>query len=77
MGNTVVGIFLLFLACYFGFKLKQNRGRLYLNDLLTSIGGGSFFEIVKGYFFDTFYLILCIGSGWGAFVFFSKEGFIK
>ncbi len=77
MGDTVFGIFFSFLVLFFGFKLKQNRGRLYLNDLLTSIGGGSFLTIIKGYFFDLIYLILCIGCGWGAFVFLSKAGIIK
>lgn len=77
MGDLILALLLSLLTCYFAFKLKQNRGRLFLNDFFTSIGYGSFFVIVIGYIFDFIYLVLCIASGWGALFYFHKCGIIK
>ena len=77
MADIFFGAFLSILTIYFSFKVRQNSGRLFLNDILTSVGGGSFFLIIKGFILGWIYVILCIGSGYGALVFLNKAGIIK
>jgi len=43
----VLGVVLLFVAHYFGFRQRQSEGRARWNNVCARYGGGSYFEGLK------------------------------
>jgi len=56
----MMGVILLIGGCFFAFKCKQAMGRGDLNDAMSSVGQGSFVEMIKAGFFRYLYGILAL-----------------
>lgn len=61
-----------FICMYATFKVRQSRGREFINDLSTDLGGGSFTDSIAGPVVKVFWIIVAIVSLFCALGFFIK-----
>ena len=61
-----------FICMYATFKVKQSRGREFINDLSTDLGGGSFTDSIAGPVVKVFWIIVSLISLFCALGFFIK-----
>ena len=61
-----------FIFMYATFKVRQSRGREFINDLSTDLGGGSFTDSLVGPVVKVFWIVVAIVSMFTALGFFIK-----
>jgi hypothetical protein len=61
-----------FVCLYATFKVRQSRGKEFINDLSTDLGGGSFTDSLVGPVVKVFWIVVAIVSMFTALGFFIK-----